>query len=342
MNVTPEPPQFNNVKLLAGTSFAKGIVYSLKTTDKLTDCVGNRVDSSGEVRFAIPDSITEHDLVINEILPDPASGGARFVELYNRSEKVIDLQSLVMATDDSTGSVVTDAQPLVGEGYLVFPGDYFVLTDDPSEIIQRYGVPFPESIREMTGFPVLGNDSGIVVIARKDNLTVIDRVKYDAGMHYPLLSSKEGVSLERASPDLSSGDRNNWHSAAETVGFATPGYLNSHRFQQVEDGLEISLTPEIFSPDNDGFDDLLSITIREADPGFSVNIFVYDCRGRLIRQIANQVLTGSEGLFFWDGTTASNQKASIGIYVLLFEITRPDGNVKRARKTTVLGGRLSD
>ena len=342
VKATPVSPQFSRVKLNTGTSFSKGIIYRLKTSDKLADCAGNSVDSSRMVRFAIPDSISASDVVINEILADPATGGARFVELYNRSEKILDLQSLMMATDDSTESAGSDADPLIDEGYLFFPGDYFVLTTDPSEVIQRYRTPFPQSIREMPEFPVLGNDSGMVVIARKDNLAVIDRVKYDAGMHYPLLASKEGVSLERASPDLPSGDRNNWHSAAETVGFATPGYMNSHRFQQVDDGLEISLTPEIFSPDNDGFDDLLYITIRETDPGYSANIFVYDSRGRLIRQIANQMFIGNEGIFSWDGITETNQKAAIGIYVLLFEITRPNGDVKKVKKTTVLGGRLSD
>ncbi|MCX6277387.1 MAG: lamin tail domain-containing protein [Bacteroidetes bacterium] len=339
-SVEPEAPRFDAVKLHFSNKFTRGVLYNLSIAGKITDCAGNQIDSSRNVRFAIPDSVAFHDVVINEFLPDPATGGSRFTELYNRSDKILDLQSLVIAVSDAA-SLQADAEPLTDNGYLLFPGDYVAFTSNPAEIISRYRPQFPEAIMGMEKFPTLGNDSGTVIIARKDNFAVIDRVRYDAAMHYPILATTEGVSLERASPELPSDDRNNWHSAAETVGFATPGYQNSHQLYPANDGLDISVTPEVFSPDNDGFDDLLSIAIREPNPGFSVNIYIYDSRGRAIKQVANQVYAGNEGFFCWDGTTGANRKAGIGIYVLLIEVTRQDGTVKKVKKTTVLGGKLS-
>ncbi|MEI6433225.1 MAG: lamin tail domain-containing protein [Bacteroidota bacterium] len=339
-SVEPEAPRFDAVKLHFNNPFSRGVLYNLAIAGKMKDCVGNQIDSSRNVRFAIPDSVALHDIVINEFLPDPATGGSRFAELYNRSEKILDLQSLVIAVSDSA-SLQSDAEPLTDNGYLLFPGDYVAFTSIPADIISRYRPQFPEAIMGMEKFPTLGNDSGTVIIARKDNFTIIDRVRYDAAMHYPILATTEGVSLERASPELPSDDRNNWHSAAETVGFATPGYLNSHRLDSPNDGLDISVTPEVFSPDNDGFDDLLNIAIREPNPGFSVNIYIYDSHGRAIKQLANQVYAGNEGVFCWDGMTGANRKAGIGIYVLLIELTRQDGTVKKVKKTTVLGGKLS-
>ena len=96
----------------------------------------------------------------------------------------------------------------------------------------------------------------------------------------------------------------------------------------------------MFSPDNDGHDDLLIVTIRENDPDCAVNIVVYDARGRQVRQLANNVLLGSEGVFTWDGMTASRSKAPMGFYIVLIEFIRPDGKVRKIKKTAIIGGKL--
>jgi hypothetical protein len=333
-------PGFNIMKLRFGKPFEDGIIYTLRIRGEMNDCAGNSCDTSRSVRFAVPGPVVVHDIVINEILSNPASGGSRFVELYNRSVKIIDLHSLVLANLDGEEGFPADAMPLTTGGFLIFPGEYVALTSGPEDIFDRYRPPFPETIARMNGFPTFGDDTGTVIIARKDNLSVIDRMQYSPEMHYPLLSTAEGVSLERTSPDLPSDDMTNWHSAAETAGFATPGYRNSHSMVPAETDREIMIQPEIFSPDNDGRDDLLIVTIRENDPDYMVSIFVYDSRGRLARQLANNVLTGSEGVFTWDGMTDSRNKAPMGFYVLLIELTRPDGTVKKIKKTVVLGGML--
>ena len=222
----------------------------------------------------------------------------------------------------------------------MFPGDYFVATSDPDDVRQRYRTPLPQAVVFMQGFPTFGDDTGRVILARKDNLLEIDRVCYDGGMHYPLLSSSEGVSLERTSPDMPSERRDNWHSAAETSGFATPTYVNSHVITQDDTGGEVVIKPAVFSPDNDGKDDLLTILIRESGPDNAVNIEIYDAQGRKVSQLANNVLLGSEGVFVWDGMTDEKRRAPVGFYIFLVEITRPDGSVRRVKKTAVLGGRL--
>ena len=340
VSVVPVSPGFNVARLLFETSFEKGITYNFYVPRKLKDCAGNFCDTLRSIRVAIPDSVTPHDVVINEILSNPASGGARFAELYNRSEKIIDLQSLVIANRDTMAGFPGNAAPLTSGGYLLFPGDYVALTSSPEDICGRYRPVFPEAISGMNGFPVFGDDTGTVIIARKDNLAIIDRMRYNPEMHYPLLATSEGVSLERTNPDLPSDDQSNWHSAAETAGFATPGYRNSHWVVPEGADQEIMVQPVVFSPDNDGRDDLLTLTIRECDPDYAVNIVVYDSRGRMVRQLANNVLPGNEGVFTWDGMTAARSKAPLGFYILLVELTKPDGTVRKIKKTVVLGGKL--
>jgi hypothetical protein len=338
--ITPVNPGFSKTVLQSDKNFTPGVVYSLRVTDNLKDCAGNSCDTSRSIRFAFPDSVATHDVVINEILSNPASGGSRFVELYNRSEKIIDLQTLALASGDTASGLFSDAMPLMSGGYLLFPGDYIALAPDPEDLQERYRPVFPGNISAMTGFPVFGDDAGTVVLARKDNLAVVDLMKYTDEMHYPLLVTSEGVSLERTSPDLPSENKDNWHSAAETTGFATPGYQNSHWMVTGEADHEVVVQPAIFSPDNDGRDDLLIVTIRDHEADYAVNISVYDNKGRLIRQIANNVLTGSESVFIWDGMTAARRKAPLGIYVLLIELVNPAGPVKKIKRTAILGGKM--
>ena len=340
VGVEPVSPEYTSVKLIFDMQFTKGTLYTLRLMGEIKDCAGNIVDSTGKIQFAIPDSAAAHDIVINEILSNPASGGARFIELFNRSEKIIDLQSLVIANRDTPTEIQSNAVPVFTTGFLLFPGDYIAITSNQADILHRYRSPVPEHVLTMAGFPVFGDDTGTVVLARKDNLSIIDKIRYDPTMHYPLLVTTEGVSLERTNPDLPSDYKDNWHSAAETAGFATPAYANSHMIMPDEEDREILLEPGVFSPDNDGHDDLLSIIIRENEPDIEINIVIYDAKGRMVRQLVNNVLLGSEGVFFWDGMTSGRNKAPLGFYVILVELTRPDGKVKHIKKTAILGGKL--
>ena len=340
VKVTPGPPDFISTQLRINEVFERGVTYLLHVSGNLKDCAGNRCDSVVSIRFAIPDTVSCHDIIINEILTDPASGGSRFVELYNRSEKIIDMRSMVLSNSDTTGGLLPNSEPLMSAGYLLFPGDYIALTSNPGDICERYRSPAPEDVVGMSEFPTFGDDTGTVILARKDDLAIIDKMRYDPEMHYPLLSTKEGVSLERANSEMPSGDKNNWHSAAETVGFATPAYQNSQKFTSGGEDQEITITPDIFSPDNDGRDDLLHIALSKNEPDCAVNISIYDSGGRLARQLANHVLSGSEGIFIWDGMTDSRSKAPLGFYILLIEISRPDGMVRKIKKTAILGGKL--
>ncbi|MDP1621828.1 MAG: lamin tail domain-containing protein [Bacteroidales bacterium] len=340
LSIVAVPPEFKSAVLMFDKPFERGVLYMLTVTGEIKDCSGNSCVAGRSVRFALPDSVTIHDVVINEILSNPASGGSRFVELYNRSDKVVDLQTMVMANRDTITGFLPNAVPLTPAGYLLFPGDYVAMTSNSEDICDRYHPVFPEAITGMKGFPVFGDDTGTVIIARKDNLAIVDRLQYNPDMHYPLLATAEGVSLERANPELTTEVQSNWHSAAETAGFATPGYRNSTWIKKENDDQEVMIQPAIFSPDNDGRDDLLIITIREHEPDYAVNIVVYDPRGRFVRQLANNVVFGGEGIFIWDGMTAARSKAPIGFYILLIELTRPDGTVRKIKKTAILGGRL--
>ena len=80
----------------------------------------------------------------------------------------------------------------------------------------------------------------------------LDFLVYSDDWHYPLLSITKGVSLERMRVTGPTQSADNWHSAAATVGYASPGLLNSQALADQTGVGELLLEPEVFSPDNDG------------------------------------------------------------------------------------------
>ena len=68
---------------------------------------------------------------------------------------------------------------------------------------------------------------------------------------------------------------------------------------------------------------------------------IYDDRGRLIRNLFSNELMATSGSFSWDGTTDSQAKASIGVYVLVFEAFSTNGGVFFTNKLAItVAGKL--
>src|SRR5690606_19883488 len=111
--------------------FEEGIIYSLEVTAGITDCAGNETTTTLNARFAFPSLPDSADVIINEVLSDPRSTGTEFVEIYNRSQKVIDLKSIWLATRNKTTGELTSVNETAPDGRLMFPGEYLVLTKNP-------------------------------------------------------------------------------------------------------------------------------------------------------------------------------------------------------------------
>ena len=76
-----------------------------------------------------------------------------------------------------------------------------------------------------------------------------------------------------------------WHSAGENVGWGTPGNSNSqYKLSEISD-VNFHAVNEVFSPDNDGFEDVAIFSYKLDQIGMVGNAFVYDNRGRLIKSI---------------------------------------------------------
>ena len=331
-------PDFKSVILAFTSPFQIGTIYTLSVGDTVTDCAGNAVGTNNSARFAIPEAASPKDIVINEILVDPNSGGVDFVEIYNRSNKVIDLKTLSISQYDTILNVPINLETISADGFLFFPNEYLVLSENTAAVLSQYSTSNPKGFLEIVDLPSMNIDAGTVCLST--TIDVIDHFVYYSDMHFALLNSTKGVSLERIDFNRETNDRTNWHSASKDVGYATPAYKNSQYTDAGETESAIEITPEIFSPDEDGYNDVVNINYHFDQPGFVANVSIYDSKGRMTRYLIRNELLGTKGTFSWDGITEEKEKARIGIYIVFFEVFHTDGTVKKYKKTCVLGGKL--
>jgi hypothetical protein len=326
-------PTNKSVLLNFADTIVMGQTYTISITDTITDCSGNMILLNSTAQFAIAYPPQPGDVVINEILSNPREGGVDFVELYNRSTKIIDLKQLLLGTLSSgTPSMKT----ITTEGYLLFPGQYVVLSSNSTPIHQQYTTYAINNFVQMSSFPTYNNDDGVVILTDL-NSAEIDKVTYSLDMHYAMLKSTDGVSLERLSAERLSTDKTNWHSAASTVGYATPGYKNSQWSDPNVSDDGITISPEVFTPDNDGMNDVANVSYKFIEPGYRISIWVYNAAGFKVKQLVNNDLASLDGTYSWDGTTENNLKASSGIYLFYIEIWNLNGTVKRYKKPITIG-----
>ena len=336
---TASSPEYKSVSLFFANRFDEDIIYTLGLTDTLKDCVGNVVPMGSGGRFGIPSIPDSAAVIINEVLFNPNDNGADFVELYNRSNKIINLGDMVIASWDSQLNDFKDIKDISTSGYLLFPKEYVVLSVSGKKVRNQYITPNPKAFLDLASMPTYNNSDGIVVIALK-NGNILDFFEYEESMHFALLKTFKGVSLERISFERPASEADNWHSASAAVGYASPAYLNSQ--SQLDKGPEGSLSsePEIFSPDNDGRDDVLLIHYRMDKAGYAGSLSIYDQTGKRVRLLKNNDLLGITGTYTWDGLDEMRRKLPIGIYIIHLEIFDLSGNKKSFKTTTVLGGKL--
>lgn len=315
------------------TTLVVNVPYVL-TVSGIADCWGNTISVS-TLELGLPDSMEAEDLILNEIMFNPLTNGSDYVEIYNRSEKILDLNDLFLANWDDDS--IANYEDVVNHQQLILPGEYVLLTEDSTDIQHDFSI-YGIGTFVIMDLPAYNDDSGSVYLLGP-TIQVIDFFQYDEDMHFALIGDEEGKSLERGTFDGGMNNAEIWHTASENVEWGTPGYLNSQILYPAVDGT-VTLSPEIFSPDNDGYQDVLTIQLDLETTDNIINIEIYDSRGRRIKELKDNFFTGNSALFTWDGSTDENTKATIGSYILLITVTHADGSKSQYKEVCVVGGKL--
>jgi hypothetical protein len=270
------------------------------------------------------------EIVINEILFNPPTGGNEYVEVYNKSDKAFDLRFLSITSRKPSDGSLNKAYPLATTPLLLNPGEYLVITKNKDLVCTFFNCLPASFYAELAVMPSLANTSGCAVLLNNQTNEVVDEFAYNEKMHAEGISNKKGISLERTDFNRPSDDPGNWHSASAGSGFGTPGYQNSQVSGQtgIEEGMSITY-PAITS-------DNYTIHYQLQSPGYRGRVYVYDSMGRTVNIVANNELLGTAGTLTWNGRGSSGQKLTAGIYIIYMEVYDMKGTVKKFKKPTVV------
>ena len=323
----------NELVLEFEQNIQEGVFYESKVSN-LRDCTGNLFESDQTVFFVIPSVAKVGDIVLNEVLFNPRTGAPKFVEIYNTSQKFINLKDWKLANLNDE-NVPANRRVLFSEEYILGPNSFLVFTTDAEKLKQEYPKSREERFIEFSSIPSYPISSGNVVFFNPDE-SISEVFSYTDKMHHRLLKETKGISLERLSPFQPIDNPNNWHSASSTEGFATPGYQNSNVYEgNAQIGIEVD--PKVFVPDLPGTQPYTTISYKSDQPGKLATIRIFGVDGTLIRELCQNAVWGNEGFYLWDGTHTSGAKVRPGIYIVWVEIFDLQGKVDQIKKTVIVG-----
>ena len=335
--VVPVGPDFRAVDLALSAALQPSRPLTVAVA-RATDCAGNASGPLSAAGLALPEAAQPGDVVVNELLFNHRSGGVYFVEVLNRSLRYVNLQGYQLTTQKASSlgtAVISPAGP-----YVLAPGQLVALTSDADILRAQYpSSADAAALLAVAGFPALDNDAGSVYLSDPSSLE-IDHYDYAKSQQLSLLSTPAGVSLERIRAGGPSA-AGNFHSAAGAAGYATPGRPNSQAQDAVGNGQELTVVPELFTPDDDGQQDFTTLNYQLDQPGYVGSVTVYDALGQLTRRLLRNESLPTAGFVQWDGLDEHGRKAAVGYYLLHVELFRPSGGERREyRKTVVVGARL--
>jgi len=238
-----------------------------------------------------------HNVLINEIMYDPLSGAPEWVEIVNISDEVINLNGWMISDDGIYESGLFSINNIQTNGFAVISKDSLL----NNSVFQQ-------------DFPTLNNSGDDVYLF---DLTgkMIDHVHYS-----PNWGGGDGFSLERVSYFLDSNNPENWGTSVSAVG-ATPNEENSLFVETIQVEGSIVLSPNPFSPNDDGFEDELIIAYQLPFTLAVMKADIYDSKGRKVASLKNGERVGMEGIIRWDGKMSTGKKCRVGQYFLLLEAT---------------------
>ena len=270
----------------------------------------------------------KNSVVINEIMFNPSPQNSEFLEFYNMTDSSINIGGWKIA--DQSGSEI-ELSPVVRS---FEQGSYFVLAAD-SSILKNYNL-IDDSKINIANISSLGLSNNQDLIILKDAAgSTIDSIQYFESWHNKNFLITQNKSLERINPSLGGNYANNWSTSTDAKG-ATPGLQNSIYTKSVHSNSSITVSPNPFSPDNDGFEDFTIIHYSLTQKISQVRIKIFDSKGRLVRTLENNLASGSEGSIIFDGLDDNKNRLRIGIYIALVEAVNEQTGVTENLKAAIV------
>ncbi len=286
---------------------------------------------------SVPD-YERDQLIINEIMFDPDIDNSEFIEFFNSGDSGINIGGWLIE-DLPTGQAGENGNfyKLSDTSFTLPPNTYFLLISDSITLL-RYNL---NNYRNKT---VIGESSiglvntGELILLKDAKRNIIDSVWYSDKWHNKNILTTKNRSLERINPGLNGNNQFNWSTSVSSDG-ATPGLQNSIFTDNLNKEAKISVSPNPFSPDNDGFEDFTLINYNITQTIAQVRVKIFDSKGRLVRTLINNQASATSGSIVFDGLDDDGRALRIGIYIIYLEALNDNSGVVETLKTTVVVAR---
>jgi len=259
------------------------------------------------------------EIIINEIMYNPEKG-EEWIELYNRSPFPIDLCGWKMRIGNKDAITMTTIQTII------YQGEYIVIVEDKSLFQNRWG-NIPSTILEPEKWMTLVN-SGDTLWITDNSFFIFEEVYYRD-------KSEPGVSIERINTEIESNLDWNWGNSCDYHG-ATPGMRNSIYASSSHSKIILSVNPNPFSPDGDGYQERTLITYELPYNRAKVNLSLYTRTGIRKCCFLKQKDSGKSGQIIWDGRDGEGKKMPVGLYIVYLEAVDKENNRRVIKKTPVV------
>ncbi len=315
--------------------------------ETVTDRTGNSTRAQEHPIAFLPGA---GDLHINEIMFAPVADPhdnrpdqPEYVELYNHAATLLSLRHLTLAGEPDDRNVADSLQaktplPRLAPGmYAVYfaPGRLLRDKDTFLEAFPNLATSDPLLLPVPAASLGLRNEGDRVAIVQGH--VIIDEVVYQPDWHHPLLDETRGIALERRSLNTRAAMPANWTSAIVSEG-GTPGAVNSVRQSVAEANPagQLVINPDLFSPDGDGVEDVLSIQIETEKASQAGGIKVYDLAGRRVRTIVETTLFQQQEIRLWDGTSDNGSNLPVGVYIVVVNLLDVSSGTTQLLKQPVI------
>ena len=283
----------------------------------------------------VTQSFDLHSVVINEIMYEPDPGQQEWIELYNRTDARVSLDRWFLRPEGSSGPTTerNTASLLLPPEASIPPRGFLVVAADSSILALRPSGKDVVILNKSGGLS-LGNDGDRIVICDLTGLA-IDSLVYQPSWHTPDVAATRGHSLERIDPDHDANDFRNWGTSTAPIG-STPGELNTLFVRTAASNAALAFSPNPFSPDGDGFEEICVISYRLPVNTAVLRVRIFDRAGRLIQTLADGLPAASAGEILWNGYDAEGRRARVGPYVVLLEAVDNRGGLTASVKGVIV------
>jgi hypothetical protein len=263
---------------------------------------------------------------------EPDIDNNEFVEIYNNSNDSVNIGGWRIEDEKKNFYRLSDTTIVIP------PKNYFVLMAD-SLVLNKYSNLLNNPHKSITNTSNLGFvNTGELILLKDIQGNIIDSVFYSDKWHNKQISNTRNRSIERINPEIASNNPSNWSTSVSNNG-ATPGVVNSIFADNTSRNKAITVAPNPFSPDNDGFEDFTIINYNLTQTVAQVRIKIFDGKGRNVRMLTNNMPSGNQGSVIFDGRDDGGNPLRIGIYIIFLEAVGNDNSVIETLKTVVVVAR---